>query len=110
MLAVFGFLVTTPVGAFVGVFRLGAAGSVLMPALQTRLMDVARDGQSLAAALNHAVLNIGNAFGAWLGGLVLAVGMSYAWPSRVAVVLPLVGLVVLAVGRWVERRSDAARV
>ena len=67
VLAAFGFLVTTPAGAFVGVFGLGAAGSVLMPALQTRLMDVARDGQSLAAALNHAVLNIGNAFGAWLG-------------------------------------------
>jgi DHA1 family inner membrane transport protein len=107
VLAVFGFLVTTPVGAFVGVFGLGAAGSVLMPALQTRLMDVARDGQSLAAALNHAVLNIGNAFGAWLGGLVLALGMSYAWPSRVAVALPLLGLAVLAVGRRVERRSAA---
>jgi DHA1 family inner membrane transport protein len=110
VLAVFGFLVTTPVGAFVGVFGLGAAGSVLMPALQTRLMDVARDGQSLAAALNHAVLNIGNAFGAWLGGLVLALGMSYAWPSRVAIVLPLLGLLVLATGRWVERRSEPARV
>ncbi len=109
VLAAFGFLVTTPVGAFVGVFALGAVGSVLMPALQTRLMDVARNGQSLAAALNHAVLNIGNAFGAWLGGLVLAAGLSYAWPSRVAIVLPLIGLGVLAVGRWVERRSDTLR-
>lgn len=102
MLAVFGLLVTTPVGAFVAVFAFGAVGTVLMPALQTRLMDVAQDGQSLAAALNHAVLNIGNALGAWLGGLVL----SYAWPSRVAVVLPLLGLAVLALGRWFERRSE----
>ncbi len=109
VLAAFGFLVTTPVGAFVGVFALGAAGSVLMPALQTRLMDVAREGQSLAAAHNHAVVNIGNALGAWLGGLVLAAGLSYAGPSRVALVLPLVGLAVLAVGRWVERRSDTTR-
>lgn len=106
MLAVFGFLVTTPVGAFIGVFAFGAVGTVLMPALQTRLMDVAQDGQSLAAALNHAVLNIGNALGAWLGGLVLALGFSYAWPSRVAVVLPLLGLAVLAIGRWFERRSE----
>jgi MFS transporter, DHA1 family, inner membrane transport protein len=51
------------------------------------------------------VLNIGNALGAWLGGVVLAAGLSYAWPSRVAVILPLLGLAVLAVGRWVERRS-----
>ena len=105
VLAVFGFLVTTAVGAYVGVFVFGIAGTVLMPALQTRLMDVARDGQSLAASLNHATLNIGNALGAWLGGLVLAMGLSYQWPSRVAVVLPLLGLAILALGRWVERRS-----
>ncbi len=105
MLAVFGLLVASPVGAFVAVFVFGAVATVMMPALQTRLMDVAHDGQSLAAALNHSVLNIGNALGAWLGGLVLAMGYSYAWPSRVAVVLPLLGLAILALGRWVERRS-----
>ena len=105
MLAVFGFLVTTPVGAFVGVFVFGAVATVMMPALQTRLMDVAQEGQSLGAALNQSVLNIGNALGAWLGGFVLSLGLSYAWPSRAAVVLPLLGLCVLAIGRLVERRS-----
>ena len=68
-------------------------------------MDVAREGQSLAAALNHATLNIANALGAWLGGLVLAAGYSYAWPSRVSVVLPLAGMAVFAVGLAVERRA-----
>jgi DHA1 family inner membrane transport protein len=71
-------------------------------------MDVAQEGQSLAAALNHSVLNIGNALGAWLGGAVLAAGFSYAWPSRAAVGLPMLGLAVLAVGRWVERRTSRA--
>lgn len=108
VLAVFGLLATTPVGAFVAVFLLGASGSLMLPALQTRLMDVAAGGQSLAAALNHATLNIANAIGAWLGGAVLAAGYSYAWPSRVSVVLPVLGILVLATGLAVQRRSASA--
>lgn len=107
VLAVFGVLATTPVGAFVAVFLLGASGSLMLPALQTRLMDVAAGGQSLAAALNHATLNIANAIGASLGGAVLAAGYSYAWPSRVSVVLPVLGIIVFAVGLAVQRRTAA---
>jgi DHA1 family inner membrane transport protein len=104
-LASFGVLATTPVGAFAAVLALGASGSLMLPALQTRLMDVAAGGQSLAAALNHATLNVANALGAWLGGVVLAAGYSYAWPSRVSAVLPLLGIVVLSVGLAVQRRE-----
>ena len=39
------------------------------PALQIRLMDVAGDAQTLAAALNHSAFNAANALGAWLGGV-----------------------------------------
>ena len=46
-----------------GLFSIGALGSAIAPALQTRLMDVAADPQTLAAALNHSALNIANAFG-----------------------------------------------
>lgn len=107
VLAVFGFLATTPVGAFVAVFLLGGSGSYMMPALQTRLMDVAAGGQSLAAALMHSTLNVANAVGAWLGGVVLAAGYSYAWPSRVSVVLPVIGLIIFGVGLAVQRREQA---
>ena len=107
VLAAFGFLAVTPLGAFVAVFLLGASGSLMLPALQTRLMDVAAGGQSLAAALNHATLNVANAIGAWLGGAVLAAGYSYAWPSRVSVVLPVLGLVVFGVGLALQRRKGS---
>ena len=49
--------------ALVVVFLLGLLPSVMVPMLQTRLMDVAHDGQALAAALNHSTLNIANALG-----------------------------------------------
>uniref|UniRef100_A0A914YNQ4 Uncharacterized protein n=1 Tax=Panagrolaimus superbus TaxID=310955 RepID=A0A914YNQ4_9BILA len=42
----------------------------LGPRLQIRLMDVAGDAQTLAAALNHSAFNMANALGAWcLAGL-----------------------------------------
>jgi DHA1 family inner membrane transport protein len=46
-------------------------GFVLVPALQTRLMDVAGDAQTLAASLNHSAFNVANALGAWLGGIAV---------------------------------------
>ena len=68
--------------ALVAVFLLGLLPSVMVPMLQTRLMDVAHEGQALAAALNHSTLNIANALGAWLGSVVLSAGLGYEWPSR----------------------------
>lgn len=94
-----------PAGGYAAALGLGLTGSVLMPALQIRLMDAAPEGQSLAAALNHSTLNVANAIGAWLGGAVLTAGLGWAWPSRVATVLPLLGIVVLALSVWMSRRS-----
>jgi len=78
--------------AVVAVFMLGLLPSILVPMLQTRLMDVAHEGQSLAAALNHSTLNIANALGAWLGSIVLSAGLGYEWPSRIGAVLAVLGV------------------
>lgn len=94
-----------PVTAAVTVFLIGATGSTTLPALQTRLMDVAGDAQSLAAAGNHAALNVANALGAFLGGLVLAAGYGYTAPAVVGALLAAAGLGVMAVSRTVERRA-----
>lgn len=103
----FGMVVHTKLGAVVGVFLLGMTTSVLVPCLQTRLMDVAREGQSLAAALNHSTLNLANALGAWLGGLVLSAGLDYEWPSRVGGFLAVAGLVLALVSGSLDRRGGA---
>ncbi len=60
------------------VFLIGIGGA-LGTVLQTRLMDVAREGQSLAASLNHSAFNTANAIGPWAGGLAIAGG--YGWTS-----------------------------
>ena len=59
------------------VFVVSAMGGVLVVNLQLRLMLVAGQAQALGAALNHASLNVANALGAWLGGLVIAAGYGY---------------------------------
>ncbi|MGU3651787.1 MFS transporter [Mycolicibacterium sp. A43C] len=86
-------------------FLIGTAGSAVGPALQTRLMDVAHDAQTLAAALNHSALNIGNAAGAWVGGLVIAAGLGYTAPAAAGSILAICGLLVLTVSVLLGRAS-----
>jgi len=64
---------------------------------------VARDGQSLAAALNHSTLNLANALGAWLGSLVLAAGLGYEWPSGVGAILAVLRVGIALLSAAVER-------
>ncbi|EGG76033.1 Inner membrane transport protein ydhP [Gluconacetobacter sp. SXCC-1] len=75
----------------------------LLPALQARLMDVAADAQVLAAALNHSAVNIANAFGAWLGGAVIAAGYGMQSVGWAAACLSATGLAVFGLGILVQR-------
>ncbi|KRF40889.1 MFS transporter [Terrabacter sp. Soil810] len=108
LLAVFGWAAQTLWLAVVMVFVLGLLPSIVVPLLQTRLMDVAHEGQSLAAALNHSTLNTANALGAWLGSVVLAAGWGYGAPSLVGAVLAVLGVGVAVLSAVLERRSRAA--
>lgn len=55
--------------------------------------------------MNHASLNVANALGAWLGGLVIAAGWGYTAPSWVGAGLSLVGLLVLGVSVLLHRKA-----
>ena len=78
------------------------------PAIQTRLMDVAADGQTLAAASMHSAFNIANALGAWLGGVVITLGYGYAATGYVGAALSFIGLLVFGASVALERRSTRA--
>ncbi|MGH3497459.1 MAG: MFS transporter [Nocardioidaceae bacterium] len=92
LLALFTLSLGNPVTASVAVFAVAVAGVTLVICLQMRLMDVAGEAQTLGAALNHSSLNVANALGAWLGGVVIAAGYGYRAPSWVGVGLALGGL------------------
>lgn len=104
LLGLFGWAVHIAWLGVAMVFVLGLLPSILVPLLQIRLMDVAHEGQSLAAALNHSTLNLANALGAWLGSVVLAAGWGYGAPSRVGAGLAVLGVGVAAWSAALDRR------
>ncbi|WP_317627714.1 MFS transporter [Halotalea alkalilenta] len=75
----------------------------MVPALQIRLMDVAADAQTLAASLNHSAFNVGNALGAWLGGIAAAYADDWAVTGWVGALLAIGGLVLFVIVRQRER-------
>lgn len=90
------------------VFLITAIGSVLVVNLQLRLMDVAGDAVTLGAAMNHAALNVANALGAWLGGVVIAAGYGYRAPALVGAVLSVLGVGILLLAAARHRAGIAA--
>lgn len=93
------------IALFATLLGMGLVSSALSPAIQTRLMDVSGDNQSIAAALNHSALNIGNSLGAFLGGIVIAAGLGYAAPAWVGVLLALAGLAIAVLAYRMQDRS-----
>ena len=87
------------------VFLLTVAGSVLVTNLQMRLMQVAGNAQTIGAAMNHASLNVANALGAWLGGVVVAAGFGYTSTAWVGAALSFAGLLVLLASATLQRRT-----
>jgi DHA1 family inner membrane transport protein len=75
-------------------------------------MDVAGDSQTLAAAINHSALNIGNSLGAYLGGVTIAAGLGYLSPAWVGLLLCVPGVALALISLALQRRtkrSEAAR-
>ncbi len=95
-------------GLLVFAFLVSASASALSPAIQTRLMDVAGDSQTMAAAVNHSSLNLGNSLGALLGGVVIAAGFGYLSATWIGVALAILGLLI-AVGSALLQRVRPIR-
>ena len=97
------------VPAVLTVAAIGLFSSAWVIGLQLRLMQVAGPARTLGAAMNHASLNVANALGAWVGGLVIAAGYGYRAPALVGAALSVAGLVVLGISLLVHRRDVRPR-
>lgn len=73
-------------------FLIGANAMALGPSIQMLLIDHSRDAEMLGSSLGQSGFNIGNATGAFLGGIPLTLGYSYVSPQWVAAALALCGV------------------
>ncbi|WP_395445387.1 MFS transporter [Caulobacter sp. UC70_42] len=97
------------VGAVIAAFLLGAAAFATVAPLQMRVLSQAGGaGQGLASSLNIAAFNLGNAFGAWLGGAVIDHGPGLSAVPLVAAVVPLSALALAAFSLRLEHRTGLA--
>ncbi|BFM08767.1 MFS transporter [Halioxenophilus aromaticivorans] len=96
-------LTTGNVWALSAIVILIGAGGGLSTVLQTRLMDVAGEAQTLAAALNHAALNFANALGPWLAGWAIAFGAPLPMTGWVGCALAVCGLLLFFVSVQLEK-------
>jgi DHA1 family inner membrane transport protein len=85
------------------IFLIGLGGG-LGSVLQTRLMDVAGDAQTLAAALHHSAFNVANALGPWLGGLSIAAGNGLVSTGWIGSALSVAGLSIFLFSLALEAR------
>ncbi|MEZ9876189.1 MFS transporter [Vibrio breoganii] len=78
---------------FVGsLFIFGIASFANVPAMQLRVMNHGGEGQELAATANISAFNLANAFGGFLGGMVLDGHLGASMIPYTAAVVPLIGL------------------
>ncbi|MFT4074875.1 MAG: MFS transporter [Asticcacaulis sp.] len=102
-LAVYPFAAHNVWAISIVVFMIGCGGGLGIM-LQTRLMDVSGDAQTMAAALNHSAFNTANALGPLLAGMVIARGAAFNETGFVGVLLALGGFAIWLVALWDNRR------
>jgi DHA1 family inner membrane transport protein len=108
LLATMQVAVGTPLGAVVFFGAMGVVSFATVAPLQMRVLEKAdAAGQNLASSLNIAAFNLGNALGAFAGGMAIERGLGLASLGWVAALLTLVGLGLAAWSRSLDR-SDGS--
>lgn len=111
ILAVFSQVAGSQIATILALVLMGGFGFATVPALQMRIMGHSQHAQTLGSGANIAAFNVGNAFGAWIGGLTIAAGFGYASPLWAGALVTLAGLVVFLIAglsRGGELRRPAA--
>ncbi|WP_424930841.1 MFS transporter [Amaricoccus macauensis] len=106
LLAALGLALANPIAAIAVIALWGGFAFANVPPLQSYVVQVARDvspgAEDVASGLNIGAFNLGIAFGAWFGGMVVeSIGLAAA---------PYVGAVIVVIGlglTWASGQLDA---
>lgn len=88
---------------------LGGFGFATVPGLQMRVMKYASSAPTLASGANIGAFNVGNALGAWMGGVTITAGLGYTSPIWAGAGITLLGLAVMAFAATAAKKHDAGR-
>ncbi|RQT23352.1 MFS transporter [Burkholderia contaminans] len=96
-----------PVASVLTIFVWGVAAFATVPGLQMRVLSKAASAPNLASTLNIGAFNVGNAMGAWLGGMALSHGQALDALPLVAAAVTLMAIAVTAFASRLDRRETA---
>jgi DHA1 family inner membrane transport protein len=105
VLGLTGLALHARVPAVAAIGLLGVAGFATVPPLQLWVLHKAEDAQNLASSLNIGAFNLGNAFGAWLGGFVIDHGAGLPAVPFAAALVTLAGAATALAGLRAARPS-----
>ena len=106
VLVAFAVLATSQPATIVILFLMGGFGFGTVPGLQSRIMRYAGQAPTLASGANIGAFNLGNALGAWAGGVGIAAGLGYTSPIWIGASLTLVALAVIVTAAALARGAD----
>ncbi|HHJ1298095.1 Inner membrane transport protein YdhP [compost metagenome] len=109
VLLVFPLLMPWSLPTALAVLVWGAASFALVPPLQMRVMEAAKDAPNLASAVNIGAFNLGNAIGAALGGAVINAGLGYPAISLAGALMAGLGLLMVLAFAWRARGVAASK-
>lgn len=92
------------------IFVWGVAAFATVPALQMQIVAKAEGAPNLASTLNIGAFNIGNALGAWLGGLMLIQGWGLSSLPWVAAAMAIGALLLVVLSLQLENRELPAEI
>ncbi|AUG54157.1 MFS transporter [Thalassospira marina] len=108
VLVVLTYALDNQIFAVITVGILGAAAFSTVPPLQMRVLAKAEGAPSLASSINIAAFNLGNAGGAWLGGVAIDHGPGLPGVPLVAAAITVGGLVLAGISWWLDKSPRQA--
>lgn len=92
----------------VTVFIWGIIGFGLVSPIQMRILNKAEGAPNLASSMNQGAFNLGNAAGAWIGGMAITYGFSYTQLPWIAVVLAIMALLITVWSYRMDKVPDCS--
>ncbi|WP_296994259.1 MFS transporter [Thalassospira sp. UBA1131] len=106
ILALFTETLTSVIPAVATVMLWGVVAFALVSPLQMRVVNEASDAPNLASTLNQGAFNLGNAAGAWFGGIAITQGVSYQHIPWLGAAIAVLALLATVWSHLLDRRDE----